>query len=399
MAGWVEERSTGRWRLNVPGGTGPDGKRVVHRKMVEAKTERAAKKLLDLFSAEVQKGEYIEPSKLTFTEFVERWYKNYADSNLAPKTLFRYKQILSSRVLPAMGHLQVEQIKPFHLMEFYANLQEDGVREDGKPGGLSPKTILQHHRIISSILNDAVEWQVIPFNPASRVKPPKVQKKQAACYEEEHVVALLAAAESEETKYQVLIQLAIFTGARRGELMGLEWQDINLDAGTMEIRQASQYVPGKGVFAKDPKNESSSRLLSLPAFLVNKLRHYSAEQAAVQLKKGDMWQGSDRVFTTFDGRAMHPDTISGWFPKFLARHELPPLPFHGLRHTAATMLINQNLPTKSVSGRMGHANISTTYDIYGHFLKSADKEASDRLEQVYQRMKDKGKKDTKIGLA
>ncbi|MCL6560226.1 MAG: site-specific integrase [Firmicutes bacterium] len=399
MAGWVEKRGENTWRLNAPGGTGPDGKRVVYRKTVEAKSKREAEKLLAEFVAEVQKGQYVEPSKLTFAEFVERWLKNYAEKNLAPKTLFRYKQILESRVLPAMGHLKVEQIKPFHLMEFYANLQEDGIREDGKPGGLSEKTILYHHRVISSILNDAVEWQVIPSNPAARVKPPRVQKKPAACYDEEQTAALLAAAEAEEAKYRVLINLAVFTGLRRGELMGLEWKDIDFAAATLRVHQASQYLPGRGVFTKEPKNESSVRILALPSFLVVMLKQYKKEQAEARLKAGDLWQGSDRLFTTWDGQPMHPDTISKWFPKFLKKHGLPSLPFHGLRHTAATMLINQGLPAKSISGRLGHANIGTTMDIYGHYLRSADREAADRLEQVYQTMKESGKKGTKKGRA
>lgn len=394
MAGWVEERSENRWRLNVPGGSGPKGERIVHRKMVEAKSEREAKKLLDLFSAEVQKGEYVAPSKLTFEEFVERWFRNYGEKNLAPKTLFRYREILESRVLPAMGHLPVEQIKPFHLMEFYTNLQEDGIRADGKPGGLSPKTILQHHRIISSILNDAAQWQVISSSPAARVRPPKVQKKQAGCYDESQMAALLDTLDKEELKYRVLVHLALFTGCRRGELMGLEWQDIDFQKGTLEVRQASQYLPGQGTFTKAPKNESSVRLLSLPPFLVDMLRQYKKEQTEGRLKAGDLWQGSNRLFTTWDGRPMHPDTVTSWFPKFLQRHNLPHLPFHGLRHTAATMLINQNVPLKNISGRLGHSNISTAGDIYSHFLQSADKAISDTLEQVYHDMK-----DTKKGRA
>ncbi|MHB8918813.1 MAG: tyrosine-type recombinase/integrase [Desulfocucumaceae bacterium] len=139
--------------------------------------------------------------------------------------------------------------------------------------------------------------------------------------------------------------------------------------------------------------------MSIPPSIITLLKHYKAHQAQERLKVGDLWQGSDRLFATWDGRPMHTYTVGKWLPKFLKRHGLHPLHFHGLRHTAATMLINENLPTKSVSGRMGHANIGTTYDIYGHYLKSADKEAADRLELVYQRMKDNGKNNIKKGQA
>ncbi|MCL6447623.1 MAG: site-specific integrase [Armatimonadetes bacterium] len=402
MAGSLEKRGKSNWRL-VYSDKGPTG-RIKKTKTITtdqscneknckgcSKANRCAalgeaKKQLALFVNEIEKGQYIAPTKLTFSDFVERWLREYGEKNLAPKTLFRYQQILEGRVIPAIGHLKLEQIRPIHLMEFYNNLQKDGIREDGKPGGLSERTVLHHHRVISAVLQDAVEWQFIPANPAARVKPPKVRRKAAVCYDERQVGAMLEALETEELKYRVMVNMAVFLGCRRGELMGIEWAHVNFKEGTIRIEQASQYLPGKGVFTKPPKNESSVRVLSLPAFLVDMLKHYKKEQAAARLMAGDLWQGSDRLFTTWDGQAMHPDTISKWFPNFLKRHSLPPIPFHGLRHTAATMLINQGLPVKSVSGRLGHSDAGTTLNIYSHYLRSADREAAERLEQVYQGM-------------
>lgn len=399
MAGYYEKTPSGKYRLFASGGVGPDGKRKRYTKTISAKSDRQAEKELAKFVASVEKGEYIEPSKSTFEKFVKRWLRDYAEKNLAPKTLHRYKEILNSRILPALGHLQIEKITPVHLLEFYNNLQEDGIRKDGRPGGLSERTILHHHRLISAILQDAVEWQVIASNPASRVKPPRVQKKVVDVYDNDQVKILLQAAGEESLKHNVLINLALFTGLRRGELMGLEWMHVNFDKNTLEVRQASQYIPGRGQFTKSPKNETSERLLSLPPFLVNLLKQYKKEQAQERLQVGSLWQGSDRLFTTWDGRHGHPEWPSQWFSKFIKKHRLPPLSFHGLRHTVATMLINQNLPVKNISGRLGHANISTTMDIYGHYLKSADKEAANRLEQVYLNMKGDGKKGIKKGQA
>ncbi|MDD4169585.1 MAG: tyrosine-type recombinase/integrase [Desulfotomaculaceae bacterium] len=415
-SGSLEKRGPNTWRLVVSCGMKGD-KQLKKRKTVTTKNSceksscrgcatidkcrarREANRLLTEYALAIEKGQLVDSGRLTFADFVERWIRDYAEGNLAPKTLFRYKEILENRILPAMGHLKIEQIRPSHLMEFYANLSEEGIRLDGRPGKLSDSTILYHHRILSSILKDAVQWQVIVSNPCERVKPPKVTKKQAVCYDEEQAAAMLTALEEEELKYRALINLALFTGLRRGELMGLTWADVDFEGGTLEVRQASQYLPGQGIFTKSPKNESSERLMALPSFLVDLLRQYRKEQLQERLKVGDLWQDSDRLFVTWDGQPMHPDTVSGWFPKFLERHGLPHLPFHGIRHTAATMLINQNLPVKNISGRMGHSNISTTMNIYGHYLKSADKEAADRLEQVYQNMKGNGKKDIKKGQA
>ena len=164
MAGWVEKRGNNKWRLNVPGGTGPDGKRKIHRRTIEATSEREARKQLDIFSAEVQKGQYVEPTKLTFKEFSHKWIET--KKNLAPKTMHRYKKMLESRILPAMGHMKLEDIKPFHILQFYDNLQEPGIREDGKEGTLSPTTILHHHRLLVTIFNAAVKWQILlPIPP------------------------------------------------------------------------------------------------------------------------------------------------------------------------------------------------------------------------------------------
>ncbi|MDK2894832.1 MAG: integrase [Moorella sp. (in: firmicutes)] len=384
MAGWVEKRGENKWRLNAPGGTDAEGKRKVYRKTVEAKSKREAEKMLAEFVAEVQKGQYIEPSKLTFAEFVERWIRDYGESNLAPKTLHRYKEILK-RACQAMGHLKIEKIKPLHLLEFYKNLQEDGIREDGKPGKLSESTILYHHRVLSSILNDAVDWEVISFNPASKVTPPKVKKKQVPCYDKDQTAALLAALDKEPLKYKVLITLAVATGLRRGELMGLEWQDIDFKNNTIEVHQASQYLPEKGIFTKDPKNETSNRMIAVPTSVMELLKQYKAQQAEERLKVGDLWQGSNRLFTTWDGQPMHPDTISKWFPKFLRRYGLPPITFHGLRHTSATLLIAEGVNLKNVSRRLGHSNISTTGDIYAHALRSVDQEAAEKLDHILTR--------------
>lgn len=389
MAGHIEERGNDRWRLVVSGGLGPDGRRIQHRKPFKG-TRPQAEKALAAFVTEVEQGQYIEPSKMTFEEFSKKWLKEHAEKNLAPKTVFGYKNLLESRIYPAIGHLKIEKIKPMHLVEFYNNLGEDGLREDGKPGPLSGKTAHAHHRIISSILGTAARWQLINSNPASRVTPPKVEKKKATCYDEEQTAALLAALDTEPLKYKTIITLAVFTGLRRGEIMGLEWQDIDFKKGTLQVRQASQYLPGKGTFTKDPKNETSKRLIAVPAPVMALLKQHKRQQAELQLKFGDLWGGSDRVFTTANGKAMHPDTPTHWFIDFLEDKKLPHIPFHGLRHTSATLMINEGLPISTISGRLGHASTGITGDVYIHYLKSADQEASNRLERLYdERLKKK----------
>lgn len=458
-SGWVEERGKGKWRLNVNCGANDDGSRKVVRETVKAKNRDAALKQLGLLINRIEKGEYVEPAKQTFSAFVEKWLKSYAEKTLAPKTLYRYKQLLDSRILPALGHLKLDKIKPVHLIEFYGNLTEDGIREDGRKGGLSERTILHHHRLISAILQDAVEWQVIASNPASRVSPPKVHSKHGKFYNEEQTKALLAAVELEDEKHKALIYLAVFCGLRCGEIMGLEWQDIDFEKSTLTVRQAGQYIPGQGTFTKDPKNESSQRVISLPLRVLNVLSQHKAKQEEAADSRENLWHNSDRVFTTRDGKPAHPEWPSQWFPKFLRAYNikaafnteikisslsnkldaqeiasltnlkdrylklnngnssknssekkaeversiisiigekglerikqskiLPPLPFHGLRHTAATIMISQGADVRNLSNRLGHANTSTTLNIYSHALKTVDKDIAEKTDAYIKKL-------------
>lgn len=381
MAGWVENRGKNKWRLNVPGGSDTEGRRIVYRRNVEAPSEREAKKLLDLFSAEVLKGEYVQPAKLSLKQFIERWFRDYGEANLELKTISRYRELLG-RAVEAFGHKKLEDIKPVDLLEFYGNLQKDGVRKDGKPGGLAARTVLHHHRAISAVLQDAVEWQVLPSNPATRVRPPKVKTQPAAFYDREQTAALLAALDQEPFKYKMMVILALASGARMGELNGLEWSSVDFESNTITISQAAQYLPGKGSFTKDPKNDTSRRTITVPESVMALLKQYKAHQAEEKLKVGDRWQKSGRVFTTWDGLPMFPNTISNWFPKFLTRHKLPHITFHGLRHTNASLLIAAGVNLKNVSVRLGHSNVSTTGNIYAHVLKSVDQEAAQKLDVI-----------------
>jgi integrase len=399
MAGSIEKRGIDKWRLVVSAGLDKEGKQVKKTKTITtnhkcelksckdcAKEKHCparmeASKQLALLVAEVEHGTYTQPTKTTLADFAQRWIRDYGEVHLVPKTLSEYKYLLK-RILEALGHLRIEKITPTHLLAFYANLQEKGIREDGQSGGLSEKTILHYHRLLSSIFNDAVMWQVIPSNPASRVKPPKVPKKIAKHFDEQQTMEVLTALENEPPKYKLAITLTIFTGVRKGELMAMEWQDINFTEGTIRVERATQYVTGVGVVTGEPKTEKSKRVISIPVSVMALLKQYKAYQAQERLKVGDLWQNNNRLLTAWDGQPMHPGTISKWWKKFLKRHELPHIPFHGLRHTSATLLIGQGLHAKTISDRLGHSTIAITMDTYGHFLKSADQVAAEKLENL-----------------
>ncbi|MBU3208033.1 site-specific integrase [Clostridium algidicarnis] len=404
----IEKRGDNSYRLTVSCGYNKTGKKIVKRKTIDLTHVKPDKQLEEankqwiLFKDEIEKGLFLDSEKITFEDFIEKWLKNYAEPELAPKTLHRYKELLNSRIIPALGHIKLNKLQPTHLTEFYTNLREDGIRSDGKPGGLSERTILHHHRLISSILTCAVQWQFLLSNPALRLKAPKVTKTEAKHFNIEQTEYILSLLDKEPIKYRTMVVLAIYGGMRMGELTALEWQDVDFNNGLLKINKSLQHLKEKGTFIKSTKNETSNRIISLPDSAITLLREYKVWQNGEKAILGNLWNDNcTNIFTALDGGPMFPSTISKWFNNFIKRHNesimnddtilqedkdiyiLDNVNFHGLRHTSATILINQGVDVTTVSKRLGHARTSTTTDIYSHSLKKSDKEASNKLENLF----------------
>lgn len=391
MAGSIEKRGKNSYRLTVSEGFDLDGKPMIHRKTVHG-TKKDAEVELAKFVTEVQNGLVIDGKSLKFSEFTEIWKRDYGSKELAPSTYKRYCRMLETRLLPYFGHFYINKIKPTDIMKFYDLLEKDTqlVRKKGNNGSktkkpLSGKTILEHHRLLRAMLHKAVYWQLIVANPAERVQPPKARKPKRRSYDDEQTKILLENLEllsSEDTKYKVAIILTVFTGVRLGELMGLEWQDVDFKNGIISINRSSQYLSDMGVFTKVPKTESSIREIAIPEFIISLLEEYKLWYEEQKSIVGDFWHDSDRLFVQVDGKPITPSTISKWFEKFIKKIGLPVITFHGLRHTNATLLIAQQVDVATVSARLGHAQISTTLDFYVHPLLSHNRKAGYALENL-----------------
>ena len=391
MAGSIEKRGKNSYRLVCYNGFDLNGNSIRHTKTIHG-SKKDAKIELAKFVADVQKGMYVEGKSLKFTDFVEIWKRDYGSKELAPSTYKRYLGILESRIIPFFGHFRVDKIKPTDIMQFYDLLSKDtqivrrkdnNGKKTGKP--LSPKTILEHHRLLRAMLQKAVYWQMIVSNPAERVQAPKTKKPKRKYYDDEQSKALISGLmklTEEQFKYKVAIILTIFTGVRLGELMGLEWDDINFREGIVSINRSSQYLADKGVFTKVPKTESSIRDVAIPDFVVSLLEEYKCWYDNQKALFGELWYDSNRLFVQADGKPMHPSTISKWFEKFVAQIGLPVINFHGLRHTNATLLIAQNIDVSVVAARLGHAQITTTLNFYVHPIISHNKTAGFALENL-----------------
>jgi integrase len=200
--------------------------------------------------------------------------------------------------------------------------------------------------------------------------------------DDKEALELLELLEEEPIKYKLAVNLLIFSGLRRGEIVGLKWSDIDYDGQIISVRRALKYVPGKGIFEGDPKTFKSIRSIKLPDFIFELLKTYKVWQLEERIKVGDRWQDNDYIFTKWNGEPMNLDTIGGYLKKFTNKHNLKPVHMHSLRHTNATLLIANGVDLKTVSSRLGHADLSTTGNIYTHAINAADAKASDALENI-----------------
>ena len=391
MAGSIEKRGKNSYRLSCLAGYNLQGKPIKKTKTVHG-TKKEAEIELAKFVADVQNGMVIEGKSLKFSEFTEIWKRDYGSKELAPSTYKRYCRMLETRLLPYFGHFYVNKIKPTDIMQFYDLLSKDTqlIRKKDNNGSktlkpLSGKTILEHHRLLRAMLHKAVYWQVIVSNPAERVQPPKAKKPKRKYYDDDQCKILLENLEQldeEQIKYKTAIILTVFTGVRLGELMGLEWNDIDFRNGIVSINRSSQYLADTGVFTKVPKTESSIREVAIPDFVISLLEEYKLWYEEQKSLYGELWIDSNRLFVQADDRPMHPSTISKWFVKFIGQIGLPVINFHGLRHTNATLLIAQNIDVAVVAARLGHAQITTTFNFYVHPIIAHNKKAGFALENL-----------------
>lgn len=392
----IREKGNGKYEITISNGYTISGKKIRVIKTVQLDTKLSPKKMEKEIQniayeleKEVKSGLYLR-GNIKFKDFADKWLQDYAENKLSPTTLDRYKTLLV-RINESIGHIKLEDLRPNHLINFYNNLTEKNMsnvpikNEKGEIIGykkLSPKTILHHHRLISSILTKAVHWQVIKENVANRVEPPKVPKHESPYLDEVQSKELIRLLENEPMQYKTAITLLIYTGLRRGELLGLEWKDIDYNNKTMNIVRSSAYVNRKGMITKDTKNLSSTRIIDLSDSAIILLKNYQKWQNERRLAMGNQWHNTDRLFTKTNGLPMNVDTIGQWFKKFISKTDLPHVTLHSLRHTNATLMIATGADIRSISGRLGHSNTSTTLNIYSHFIESKNREIADKLQEM-----------------
>ena len=364
----------------------PNGNKKQNRffKTVNAKSSKEAADLRAKWIIEIKNGAVLTNNKMTLREFYE-YFKNNTD-HLAPKSLCFYNGLFV-RIDASLGHKKIDDITPNNIRAFIKNLGDDGIYKGSMKNKrvLSQNTILKYYRMLNMLFNRACKWGLASVNPCERADPPKVVVKQEDIYNEEDLGKFINCLEKELLKYKVMVMITLTIGCRRGETMGLQWKHIDFINKTIKIEQTAQYLTGIGIFIKEPKTHSSTRTVSMPNSLVSLLKAYKSEFNARRLKLGLRWRGGksideDFLFTTWEGRQAHPDSMNSWLKKFVKKNKLQPITPKCFRHMAATYLITSGTDIRTVAGKLGHANTNTTTTVYTHLLKTVEKETAEKME-------------------
>lgn len=327
------------------------------------------------------------PGKMLFSDFCQK-YLGIKQNDLAPGTFVFYKKIIETHLIPTYGKMHLDEFRVRHVQDYISFVTSKG-RQDihAKPGDpMAAGTVKRYATVFRSILSLAykMEYIDIDISASRRLVFPKDHRKEVEVYTSEEVHQILVGLEEEPIQIRAIIEVALFTGCRRGEIVGLKWSDIDLNAHRLSVRR-SIYKPKDGkAFEKVPKTSHSLRDMTIPERLVQTLKEYREHQNQYAAYMGNKWNDLGYVFTEIDGHVMNPMTPTKQFDHFLKRHGIRHLKFHGLRHTSATMLLANGCDIKTVSTRLGHSDLETT-NIYVHALKETDQLAADTFDRVFAR--------------
>ena len=378
MRGSIRKRGQTSWTVIVDLGRDPaTGKRRQIWRSVKG-PKREAEALLVQLLHERDTGVERPVGKLTVASFLDRWLVDYVEPNLAPKTCVSYRDVVRVHLVPALGSLDLVALRPSHIQSLYSRLLQSG-RSDRR-GGLSPRSVLRYHQILHAALHQAVRWQLLVRNPADAVEPPRPARRELRATTAEQARAVMAAAD--ETSIGPFVRLALLTGMRRGELLGLRWADVDLEAGAVHIQQTAQRISGQGIVFRQPKTRLSRRSVALSPDAVAALRRHRVRQAEARFLAGPAYADRDLVFATGLGTPLEPGNLRRTWLGVARAAGIPGLRLHDLRHAHATLMLGQGVHPKVVSERLGHASVNITLDTYSHVLPGLQEAAAAALDSI-----------------
>lgn len=346
-------------------------KRVRKYKSVEGKKKDAEVEMRK-FIHEIEQGYHLSNDKMTIAEWIDTWLDAFVIRNVSPTTYSRYVGMVQRYIKPTIGTAQVSELTTLAVQAWVNSLKISPVT--GKE--MSAATVKHVYHVLKGAMDKAVFAGIIPRTPCAGIMLPKGQKKPPVVYDEQQIKQLIAAAKGTEMELVVDIELCL--GLRRGELLGLRWEDIDWDKNQIHIVNNRVVVDGKSV-VKDPKTASSCRTVDAPVQLIQKLRKHKLNCAANRLRLGEAYTVTDFVIVHPDGKPIYPEYLSQMLTKLQKKADLPKCRFHDLRHLCASIMLMQGVNVKICSAHLGHKDISTTLNIYSHVLPSVAKEAAQKI--------------------
>ena len=368
--GSIIQLSDGRWRAYLTVGYGPNGPQ---RKYFYAKTRREVQDKLADAGQNQRKGLPVVPERQTVGQFLENWLDTSARQRLRPNTLASYKDLVRLHLAPVLGHKPLARLSPQDIQALLVTKQA---------AGLSPRLVQYIRAVLRVALNQALKWGLVARNSATLVDTPRVQRKEVQPMTPDQAKTLLEVMEGD--RLQALYTLAITTGLRRGELLGLGWENVNLDQGTLRVSNTLQRVNGRPQLV-EPKTERSRRAVTMSRIAVKALRAHKTGQLEDRILAGSRWQETGLVFTSTIGTPLDGANVSHRFHALLRRAGLPHQRFHDLRRACASFLFAQGLPARMVMEVLGHSQIGTTMDIYAHVMPAMHQQAAEGMDAILAR--------------
>jgi integrase len=353
------------------------GKRIRRWISVPGNKKDAERKLAELLR-EIDTGAFVSPSKATVADFLKTWLEEYARPNVGGRTFEGYSDIVNNRLIPSLGSLTLTKLTPEHLQKTYSAWLKDGRLDGG--GALSPNSVRRYHQCLHRALETAVKRGLVARNVADAVDLPKVGQSEIRILETDEIARILAATKG--TFYYDLYFLALYTGMRRSELLGLKWSDVDLILGQISVSRSLHHLRDGSTDIRPPKTTKGKRLIALSpdAFLM--LQDYHKRQEALFSELERPLKDNDYVFADRSGSSLLPDRVTRSWVRLMHRLSVPNAPFHCLRHTHASLLLKAGVHPKIVQERLGHASISITLDIYSHIAPGLQEEAAKAFDRT-----------------
>ena len=343
-----------------------DGRRLTK----YALTQRQCREWLKETLAKIGNGMTFAGTRVTLAEYMSTWLDGKALSQ-RPQTVEQYRQVANQYILPELGRIRLQEIQPAHLGRLYLLKREEGRGE---------RTVQMIHTVLHCVLQQALKEGILGRNPADAVQRPKVEQKEFHILTEAQAQRLVIA--SQDTRHGMLFYLALVTGMREGELLGLKWSDLDWAKGVLNVQRQMRRIPGKGYLLVPPKTKAGRRQVKLGQATLDRL---AAHRGRLEMQKqvvGRRWVETDLIFPNILGKPMSSKNMLQEFKRILRENDLPNIRFHDLRHTSITFLLDSGTPVNTVQQRAGHSKASITTDTYGHSLGHSEAEAAARIEEM-----------------